>query len=1282
MAEIVVSAFFTVFFEKLASEALKKLARSKGIDSELEKLKRSLIHIKALLNDAAQKEISDEAVKGWLNGLQHLAYDIDDVLDDLATEAMNSELTEESEGCSSSMVRKLIPTCCMNFSLSSRMQGKLDDIATKLQELVEEKDKLGLTVKSESLKPMNSRRLQTSLIDASTIVGREGDKDVLLQKLLGVEPCDKSYSIMPIFGMGGLGKTTLARLLYEEMQGKKHFELMVWVCVSDEFDIFNISRTIFQSVDGGNKEFKDLNLLQVALKDKISTKRFLIVLDDVWSESYADWEILERPFLAGAPGSKVIITTRKMSLLTQLGYDQPYSLSLLSHDNALSLFCQHALGESNFDSYPTLKPHGEGIIRKCDGLPLALIVLGRLLRTKIGEEEWKEVLNSEIWELGKRDGIIPALRLSYNDLSALLKLLFSYCSLFPKDYVFDKEELVLLWMAEGFLQQSSTSKSMERVGLEYFEELSSRSFFLQAPNDKSLFVMHDLMNDLATSVAGEFFSRVDIELKNNDRKDKAVKKYRHMSFVCEEYMTFQRFGAIKGAKNLRTFLAVSSFEVKYSWQSFYISNKVLVDLLQDLPLLRVLSLSKLSISEVPEFIGSLKHLRYLNLSETDITCLPDNICNLSNLQTLIVSGCNRLETLPNNFSKLKNLRHFDIGDTPLLKKMPLGIGELKSLKTLSKIIIEGKNGFSITNLKDLKDLQGKISIKGLEKVQSRMQAQEANISQKRLDELEVAWSDVFDASRKETMEKEVLNVMNPGNDHLKKLKVVSYGGREFPNWVGDPLFLQLAKVSIEGCKRCTSLPPLGQLPSLKELIIEGMDEVKIVGLEFLGTTGVAFPSLETLHFRDMKGWEGWSTNDSGIVNTTFPCLEELVIDGCGNLVRVSLETLPVVRILKIQSCGHEVVRSLVRVASSVIKLELSDISGLSDHVWGGVVEHLGAVEEVTISWCNEIRYLWESEAKASKVLLNLRKLEVSWCSKLVRLGEKEEDDCGSNLTSLRMLQVEGCESMEVFSCPDNIEDLTIINCESVTSVSLPTGGGEQKLKSLRIRGCNKLLENEFVGGQEKTKALVSSSILMLESLQIFDWQNLKSITELSSYNHLTVLSIENCPNMESFPDHELPKLTVLTRLSITDCESMDASFSHGLWPPKLSCLEIGRLKKPISEWGPQNFPTSLVDLFLVGGPSEDVINFSQMSHLLPSSLTSLYIERFEKVESVSVGLQHLTSLQKLFIFDCPKVRDLPEKLLPSLLDLTIIGCPKLKGKIIKGGSYWHLVSWIPSTYSN
>ncbi|KAI3503988.1 hypothetical protein L1887_32528 [Cichorium endivia] len=1218
MAEILVSAFFSVFFEKLAAESLKKLARSKGIDSELKKLKRSLIQIRALLNDASQKEITDEAVKEWLNGLQHLAYDIDDVLDELATEAMERKLTDES-GATTSKIRKLIPTCCTNFSLSTRMHQKLDDITTKLQELVDEKDNLGLTVKSEIRRPMN-RRLQTSLVDASSIVGREADKDALIYKLLGDEPTDRNFSIVPIVGIGGVGKTTLARILYEEMQGKDHFELKAWVCVSDEFDIFNISKTIFQSIDGGNQEFKDLNLLQVALKEKISKKRFLLVLDDVWSESYADWEVLERPLLAGAPGSKIIMTTRKQSLLTQLGYNQPYCLSILSHESALSLFCQHALGESNFDSHPTLKLHGEGIVKKCDGLPLALIALGRLLRTKVHQEEWKELLNSEIWRLGKRDEIVPALKLSYHDLSASLKQLFAYCSLFPKDYVFDKEELILLWMAEGFLHQSTTSKSMERLGLECFEELLSRSFFQHAPDDKSLFVMHDLINDLATSVAGDLFSRLNIESKK-EFKEEALGKYRHLSFVCETLMVYERFKALKGVKSLRTFLAVS-FVMKESWATFYLSNKILVDLLHELPLLRVLSLSHLDIREVPEFIGSLKHLRYLNLSRTWITHLPDSICNLCNLQTLIVFGCYSLNKLPASFSMLKNLRHFDIGDTQLLKKMPLGIGELKSLRTLSKIIIEGENGFSITELKDLKDLQGKISFKGLDKVRSPMDAQEANLSQKSISELEVEWSDAFDDSRKETLEKEVLNVLKPHNDNLKKFGIISYGGIEFPNWVGDPSFLGLTDVSIRGCKRCTSLPQLGQLPSLKKLFIQGMDEVKIVGPEFHGTGTLAFPSLKTLSFQDMEVWEVWSTN-SGVLNKAFPCLQELSLKGCPNLVKVSLEALPSLKVLKLSNCGHEALSSLVRVASSVAVLRVSSISGLGSHVWGGVIEYLAAVEEVNISKCNEIRYLWESESEASKVLVNLRKL-----------------------------YIRRCNIFEYCSCPDSIEDLNIEDCDSITSVSFPRGA--QKLKSLAIDGCKKLLEKES-GAGEKTRVLINSSMQMIESVVISNWPNLKSIVDLGCFIHLTVLVIIDCPNMESFPHHELPNLTLLKYLTIRNCQSMDASFPCGLWPPKLCNLGIGKLKKPISEWGLQNFPTSLVNLELIGGRSEDVSNFSQLSHLLPSSLTDLVINEFGNLESVSMGLRHLTSLRHLSIVKCPKTIDLPEMLLPSLLSLSIEG---------------------------
>ncbi|KAJ0532942.1 putative leucine-rich repeat domain superfamily [Helianthus annuus] len=355
-----------------------------------------------------------------------------------------------------------------------------------------------------------------------------------------------------------------------------------------------------------------------------------------------------------------------------------------------------------------------------------------------------------------------------------------------------------------------------------------------------------------------------------------------MSFVREEYVAYKNFEAFTRAKGLRTLLATSIGGVESS-RSFYLSNKIMVDLLPKLPLLRVLCLSHFQISEVPESIGTMRHLRYVNLSQTSITHLPKSVCSLYNLQTLIVFGCHKLAKLPNNFLKLKKLRHFDIRDTPLLDKMPLGIGELRSLQTLSKIIIGCENGFEIAKLKDLKNLNGKISIVGLDKVKDALHAREANFSQNRLSEFEVVWSDVAEGSGNEILEKEVFNELKPSNDSLKQLKIWSYGGLEFPNWVGDPSFLRLKHVSIRGCKKCVSLPPVGQLHSLKELFIEGLNGLKFLGLELLGT-GSAFPSLEILSFENMCGWEKWSTN----CRVMFPRLLQFRIEDCPKLIEVSL----------------------------------------------------------------------------------------------------------------------------------------------------------------------------------------------------------------------------------------------------------------------------------------------------------------------------------------------------------------------------------------------------------
>ncbi|KAJ0478838.1 putative P-loop containing nucleoside triphosphate hydrolase, leucine-rich repeat domain superfamily [Helianthus annuus] len=893
MAETAASALLNVIFQKLTDEAFKKYARSQNIHSELNELQSTLSQIQALLNDASHKEITNESVRLWLNRLQHLAYDIDDVLDDVATEAMRHELSQESETITSKVRNLLVPSCCTKFSLSQRLHHKLDSINTKLQHLEKQKSDLGLNVNNDKPKS-TSRRNETSLLE-SDVVGREGEREKLINKLLQDEP-KQNFIIVPIVGMGGVGKTTLARILYNDTRVKDHFELMAWVCVSDEFDIFKISQTIYQSVAKENKQFEDINQLQIALKEKLEGKRFLLVLDDVWNEKYDDWENLVRPFHSGATGSRVIMTTRKHQLLKKIGFNHLDLLESLSHDDALSLLARHALDVDNFDSHETLKPLGEGIVEKCGCLPLAIKAIGRLLRTKTDGEEWDDVLNSEIWDLETANEIVPALRLSYHDLSADLKRLFAYCSLFPKDFLFEKEELVLLWVAEGYLNESLANKSPEFLAREYFEKLLSRSFFQPAPSGEPFFVMHDLMNDLATFVAGEYFLRFDNQM---EMPEEALAKYRHMSFIREEYVVFQKFGAFEKARSLRTLLAVY-VGVDHWWMEFYLSSKILVDLLPQLPLLRVLSLKCFNISEVPNSIGTLKHLRYLNLSKTNIKELPENVGNLYNLQTLIVFGCKSLTNLPKSFFKLKRLKHFDIRNTPLLKKLPLGIGELKSLQTLTRIIIGGNNGFAITELKGLKDLNGEISIEGLNKVQSSMHAREAKLSFKGINKLELKWDD---GSASETLEKEVLNELKPRSDKLKMLEVECYQGMEFPNWVGDPSFNRLIHVSLRACRKCTSVPPLGRLPS-----------------------------LEILRFEDMSSWGVWSTNSEAL----FPCLRELQIKNCPCLIDVSLEALPSLRVLRIYKCCESVLRSLLRAASSTTEINIESILGLTDEIPVGI----------------------------------------------------------------------------------------------------------------------------------------------------------------------------------------------------------------------------------------------------------------------------------------------------------------------------------------------------------
>ncbi|KAL4592572.1 hypothetical protein LXL04_005572 [Taraxacum kok-saghyz] len=1187
MAEIFVSAFITALCERLISGDLLKLARLEGIDSQLHKLKKNLLMIQAVLADASQKHITDRAVQLWVNELQELAYDIDDVLDDLATEDIRRKLNQEDSASTSNItgkVLKLFPNCCTNFT-PRNITGlaKLREVSTKLRDLVDQKNDLGLNVNVERSNITERRLEQTSLVDdESKIMGREGDKEALLEKLLGKEECVKNVSIVSIVGMGGIGKTTLAKLLYNDQKVKDHFEVKAWVCVSEDFDVLTVSKAIFQAVTGEYKDFANLDLLHVALKEKLSKKKFLLVLDDVWNENYGKWEQLQSPLLDGAPGSRVIVTTRSTNVASVMHSKDEHSLDVLPNEDALSLFTLHAIGEKNFNKHPNLKSLGEAIVKECGNLPLALKIIGGALYEKKNVDEWEELLKSDIWKIKDGSEILPALRLSYYHLAPHLKQLFAYCSLIPKDRVFDKNKLVLLWVAEGFLSQSNENKSMERLGHQYFEELKSRSFFQYSTEDgESGYTMHDLINDLATSVAGEFSFRSDAEMEVSDI-NKPFEKFRHFSLVGLQ--SASRLKELQRSKCLRTFLLMP-----VHWNVDLLDN-VFDELLPKLQFLRVLSVMEpelntryyrplpgVMITTLPQSIGSLKHLRYLNFLCTAIECLPEQVSNLYNLQSLLLHDCLQLSSLPESFAKLINLRHLDINDTPNLKKTPLGIAGLTGLQTLSKVIVEEGKGFKISDLKGLSDLQGRLSIIGLEKVIDPIQAMNANLHQKKdLDVLDMKWSYDFNDSRNETIEYEVLEKLRPP-PKLKKLMILNNKGTRFPSWIGDDLFHQLTELTLFGC-RSTQLPTLGLLGSLRKLSVRRMGEVKSVGFELLAPTNsftdTAFPSLEVLKFEDMEGWQKWSID---IGHRSFPRLHKISIRNCPELGEVSIGLIPSLRALHIRECSEAVLRSLVGCSLSLVDLRVYKVRGLTQLLHGEDFMHLGELEHLQIKYCNELRYLWEQDSVACKSLVSLQKLEVTDCKKLVSIAEKEVSP-GISMKSLKQVKFVGCVSLESYSCPYTVESLRINSCHSMTSLTTST---THEHPSSIVGNCDNI-----------------QHISRLTSLHISFCKNLKLISQ----GHFTALE----------------------EMTITD--GMDYSFPCGLWPPNLRILKIGRINKPMSEWGVQNFPSSLVELKLYGRNSgvvsfavaEDVSNTAPSpTFLLPPSLVSLELYGFNDVESFS-----------------------------------------------------------------
>ncbi|XP_057964553.1 putative disease resistance protein RGA3 [Malania oleifera] len=670
MAESFVSNIAEKVWSMLSSIAVEEVSLALNAKSELKKLENTVSAIKALLLDAEEQQERNKHLREWLRKLKDACYDADNVLDEFEIESLRRRVVNRG-----SIERKV----CNFFSTSNplafahKMGTKIKDIRLRLDEIAADKAKFNLIERPLDMRPVHRKReLTHSFERPSNIIGRNGDKENIMQLLMSSRD-HENVSIIPIVGIGGVGKTSLAKLVYNDERVARSFQLRMWVCVSEDFDLKVVIEKIIKSATIANCADLDMDQLQARLREILDDRKYLLILDDVWNESYAKWLEVKNLLMDGAKGSRIIVTTRSHSVASIMGTVPSYHLGILPHEDCVSLFVKWAFGGKQPKQYPNLLEIGNEIVKKCRGVPLALKTLGSLLYTKLDERDWLFVRDNEIWKIEqKEDDILPVLKLSYDQLPSYLKQCFAYCAILPKDCLINSDLLIQLWMAQGLIYSPDRDHELEDTGFRYFKELLSRSFFQDVEDYGHTFTckMHDLVHDLAVTVA-----LADQCCTVNSKTQSISKEVRHVSFSNYDWCKKGVPSSLFELKNLRTI-----------YFQFYNKgpNKSFIHMcISRFKCLRVLDITDSHYEGLPTTIGDLKHLRYLDVSGNClIRTLPNSVCKLQSLQTLLLFRCEELEELPQDIGKLISMRFLTI-TTKQTCFSEKGLGSLNSLRALN-----------------------------------------------------------------------------------------------------------------------------------------------------------------------------------------------------------------------------------------------------------------------------------------------------------------------------------------------------------------------------------------------------------------------------------------------------------------------------------------------------------------------------------------------------------------------------------------------------------------------
>ncbi|XP_062117774.1 putative disease resistance protein RGA4 isoform X1 [Humulus lupulus] len=1177
MAELILSPFVDKIIGRLGSDAVKQISLVWGVNDELEQLNETISTIKAVLLDAEKKQSHNNQVNNWLHRLGNAVLEADDLMDEVNTEALRRQLRMSRNPMANQV--------CTFFSGSNqlavrfKMSRRIECIKKTLAAISIDENLL-LEKGREETPSVRRVRDTHSYVRREDVIGRDGDRSVIIDKLL-LESCEESVLVLAIVGIGGLGKTTLAQSIFNDEQVQKHFELKIWVCVSDNFDLKLIVKSIIESAKGENSA-GDIGMepLRKKLGEVLGGKQYFLVLDDMWEENRNKLLELTTLIISGENvGSRVVVTTRSEKSAKFIATkQQPYQLGILDEDQSWSLFRKMAFEDGTLELENTsVVKIGKEIVERCKGIPLAIKTIGNLLYGKSKESEWSS-FNKEFSKIPKQqdDDILPTLRSSYDHLDSHLKLCFAYCSLFPKDYEMEVKDLVNLWMAQGFLKLSDPSQDqcLEDEGYEWFMNLLQGSFFQDVEVDKCGIIktckMHDLMHDLAVRVGGAECATFVISNGQANIKETT----HHVSFESHTYSKSEISVSLAHAKKIRTILHFSASKDK-TFCDAIISNCKSI---------RCLGLNNSRMKLVYNSIGKLKHLRYLDLSwNSGLKVLPNSITNLLNLQTLKLNQCSQLQELPRDIEKLINLRHLDLSSCDKLNSLPSGLGQLMQLRYL-----------------DLSWNDGLLLLPDSTNCLSNLQILKLNRCSE-LQELPRDIEKLFNLKHLEISHCDKLEYMPRGLGQLANLQTLSkyvlmkressiprHGGElkelmRLNNLRGDLEVINLSHekdvVAEYGRAEIKDKKYLRSLTLEWDSRVEIDEAEAIVGYEMSIECLQPHENLLQLRLRNYGGAKlsTWLSSLTNLVDLTLvdckKCEYLVSLNQFHCLKVLNLQNLESLEYISSNNCNEDLVGSTKTLLPSLRKLDLRGLRNLKGW-WREEVDHSFAA---AISGKEEDKH----KHMPLPYLPSLSTLEIWNCPKLTcmplyphlehltlensSLKPLEETlrmkmmMMSSSAGSLKDLTLTAIEDLECL--PDSFESLTSLNCLFINNCPklkhlCPGILHLSSLRKLWISNCEGLAD--MLNGDDGImwKALNGSlhflcletlpsiatvlpkGIRHLTSLQQLEVSRSDSLTTIPEWIHnlksLKMLRLYGCSNLTSLPDG-IRSLTILNSLTIRDC---------------------------------------------------------------------------------------------------------------------------------------------------